>query len=322
MNNKVCEILGIDKPVISAAMTWITNAEFVAAVSNAGGAGVLGFNAGATKAESNPEIAANNLRQQIRKVKELTNKPFGVNILILPQLDPFTKATLDVFETDRPDFVVVLPIEPADPLVYKRLKEMDIKIISRPMNPTVENMQAAEKAGADILICTGSEEGGHAPEFKVSLISRFPEIRKSITIPMMATGGITDFLSAKAAYAMGADGVYVGTRFIVTKENPAAQSVKDKIINTKAEELIEIPANPGFLYLIPNKTSLECKKMAEEGRSREEISEFYSIKGSFKSGMLLGESEDGLINCSQAINSINEIMTCKEVIDNLSRVFE
>ena len=138
----------------------------------------------------------------------------------------------------------------------------------------------------------------------------------------MAAGGITDHLSAQAAFAMGADGVYVGTRFIVTKENPAALCVKEKIIETKAEELIEIPANPGYLYLVPNPTSLECKRMADEGKSREDISAFYSMKGSFKSGMLLGKSDEGFINCSQAINSINEIVTCEEVVSDLGKAFK
>ncbi len=322
MENKVCKILGIKKPVIAAAMTWITNAEFVAAVSNAGGAGVIGFNAGVTEAATDPVVAAENLRKQIRKVKELTDKPFGVNIMIAPQLDPFTQATLDVFETDRPDFVLALPIEPANPEIYKRLKELDIKIVSRPMNSTVENMIAAEKAGADVLICTGSEEGGHAPEINVSLISRFPEIKKAVSIPLMAAGGIADFLAAKAVCAMGADGIYAGTRFIVSKENPAAQSVKEKIIDTKAEELIHIPANPGYLYLVPNATSLECKKMESDGKSREEISAYYSQQGSFRTGMLLGNQDEGFINCSQAINVITDIKTCKEIVDELAEPFE
>lgn len=316
--NRVCEILGIEKPVIQAAMTWITNAKMVAAVSEAGGAGVLGWNAGNTVTTSDPIETAERLRQQIREVRSLTDKPFGVNVMAGAEVDEFTKATLDVFETDKPDFVLFLPREPVNPDVIKKFKELDIKIVSRPLDSTIENLVAAQEEGADILICTGFEEGGHTPHQHVSLLSRLPAVKEKISIPIIAAGGIVNEASAKAAMALGAEGVYVGTRFIVSEECPAAMNVKQKIIDASADELIIIPAFPGFLHLIPSDLSKELKKMADEGAERKDITGHYSALGAFNEGMLKGNPDVELITCSEAIDSITSIKSCKEIVDELN----
>ncbi|MBP3850948.1 MAG: nitronate monooxygenase, partial [Erysipelotrichaceae bacterium] len=123
MKNRVCEILGIEKPILSAAMTWLTSAEFVAAVSEAGGAGVLGINAGQTEPTADAVETANRLREQIRKVRELTDKPFGVNLFLGPEVDPFTAETLRVLEEEEPAFVLLLPFGSLNQGVVKRLKD-------------------------------------------------------------------------------------------------------------------------------------------------------------------------------------------------------
>lgn len=323
MTNKICDILGIEKPVISAAMTWITDAEFVAAVSEAGGAGILGFNAGYDTVTSDPIETAERLRKQIKKTKELTDKPFGVNFMIGPAWDDFSKETFKVIKEEGVDFLLTISMgeNNINLEITEAIKNEGIKIVHRPLDPTIESMKEAEQF-ADILIATGFEEGGHTPEHNISLLSIFPSLREATSLPLMAAGGITNESSARAVEAMGADGVYVGTRFIVSKENPTAENVKQKIVDERAEDMIQIPSVPGWLRIMRNKVGREIEKMYEAGASREEISQYYSERGSYLEGMLLGIEDRGIINVSQAINNITDIKTSKEIVDELARPFE
>ncbi len=318
MSNRVCEILGIEKPVISAAMTWLTDAEFVAAVSEAGGAGVIGINAGQTTQTSDPVETAERLRAQIRRVRELTDKPFGVNIFFGAEIDPFTAETLKVLAEERPEFVLLLPFGPLNQEAVKLLKDHGIRIVARPISATIENLKQVLEEGADILIYTGAEAGGHASDYNVSLMSGFPAVRAAIDAPLMAAGGIADGCAAKAAAAMGAEGIYAGTRFIVTKENPTADSVKQTLIDTKAEDLIRVPDVPGVSYFVKNAVGLELEQMMREGADASALNRHYMSRGGFLKGMRLGIKDEGIINCDQAINSITSIRTCREVVDELN----
>lgn len=183
MSNRICEILGIEKPVISAAMTWLTSAEFVAAVSEAGGTGVLGINAGQTTQTADPVETAERLRQQIRRVRELTDKPFGVNIFFGAEIDPFTAETLRVLKEEKPAFVLVLPFGPLNKNAVKLFKDNNIKIVARPISATINNLRQVLEEGADILIYTGVEAGGHASDYNVSLLSGFPAVRAATICP-------------------------------------------------------------------------------------------------------------------------------------------
>ena len=318
MANRVCEILGIEKPVISAAMTWLTSAEFVAAVSEAGGAGVLGINAGQTVPTGDPVETAERLRAQIHRVRELTDKPFGVNLFFGEQIDPFTAETLKVLADEKPAFVLVLPFGPLNKDAVKLFKDNGIKIVARPISATVENLKQVLSEGADILIYTGVEAGGHASDYNVSLMSGFPAVRAAIDAPLMAAGGIADASAAKAAAAMGAEGVYAGTRFIVTEENPTAASVKQTLIDTKAEDLIRVPDVPGVSYFVRNRVGLELEKMMQEGADAMALNRHYMQNGGFLQGMRLGVKDQGIINSSQAINNITSVKTCREVVDELN----
>ncbi len=318
MSNRVCEILGIEKPVISAAMTWLTSAEFVAAVSEAGGAGVLGINAGQTTQTGDPVETAERLRRQIHRVRELTDKPFGVNLFFGEEIDPFTAETLKVLADEKPAFVLVLPFGQLNKDAVKVFKDNGIKIVARPISATIENLRQVLDEGADILIYTGVEAGGHASDYNVSLLSGFPAVRAAIDAPLMAAGGITDASTAKAVAAMGAEGVYAGTRFIVTEENPTAENVKQTLIETKAEDLVRCPDIPGVSYFVRNKVGLELEKMINEGADAMTLNRYYMQNGGFLKGMRLGIKDGGIINSDQAINNITSIKTCKEVVDELN----
>lgn len=323
MSNRVCEILGIEKPVLQAPMAWLNDANQVAAVAEAGGAGVLGVNAGNTDITTDPVETGERLRSQIRKVREMTDKPFGVNVFMALQLDPFSAQTYKVVAEEKVPFVLMIPYGQGAGFnmdMVKLLKDNGIKIVYRPLTPTLEAMKEAEPI-ADVLICTGSESGGHNTDYNISLLSIFPYMRKAISKPLMAAGGITEELAAKAVAAMGAEGVLCGTRFMATKESRIAQSVKEKMVEAKAADLIKVPSMPGFIHLMPNAIGLEIKKMLDEGATGPEINQYYSSHGGFKLGHVDGDLENGILNFSEAVDNITDIKTCKEVVDELGAPF-
>ena len=321
MKNRVCEILGIEKPVISGAMVWLNDAKQVAAMAEAGGAGVLGLNAGAFELTADPIETRERLRAEIKKVRELTDKPFGVNFFLAPEMDEFSKGTFEVILEEKVPFIVAIPIAPEVNMdVVNQIKASGTKIVYRHMSPTVENMTAAEEY-ADVLICTGAEGGGHNSDYNTSLISIFPSIRKAVKAPLMAAGGICEELGAKAVAAMGAEGVYAGTRFLATEESRMHPAAKQKLIEAKAIDLIKIPSMPGYLHLLPNAMGKTLEKMFLEGATGPEINKYYMDRGGFRTAMLKGDIENGILNFSEGVDIITEIKTCKEVIDELAAPF-
>ncbi|MDQ1233210.1 NAD(P)H-dependent flavin oxidoreductase YrpB (nitropropane dioxygenase family) [Paenibacillus sp. SORGH_AS306] len=163
MSNRVADILGIEKPIIQGPMSWITNAEFVAAVSNAGGLGILGPNAGQTTVTVSPEETAERMRREIRKTKALTDKPFGTTVIV----DGDLKYTWPILEIIIEEDVKTVLLNGAEGTLTEKivnpLKEANIKIIYRPLNPTLEDARAAQAMGVDIYVVTGFDEGGTLP---------------------------------------------------------------------------------------------------------------------------------------------------------------
>lgn len=316
MKNRITDLLGIEYPIISAAMTWVTSAEFVAAVSNAGGMGVLGPNAGQTEKATSAEDMAERLTQEIRKVKALTNKPFAVNY-IFPMggatEDRFTNAVFDVLVKEEVKIVIAIGLQVVE-RELKRLKEQDITVVYRDLSPTVEKLAEAEKSGVDALIVTGYEAGGHMSDYKISTLSLVPQITSLVKIPVLAAGGIIDGQGAKAALSMGAEGLYMGTRFIVTKENPASIETKKAIIKVKSEEFIEFKSGAGHLRTIPTEAGIKALELINQGKP----AEAYKYYGEgFKTGMLDGDLINGTISVSEAAGGIHQVLTCQEVIDEI-----
>lgn len=311
--NRVTEVLGIKYPIIQAPMSWVTSAELVAAVSNAGGMGVLGPHAGQNINSNDPEEIGERLRKEIQKTKQLTNKPFGVNYLLVEDSQedhPTTNQILKVCIEENVKVIVAVGFPNEQGI--KKLKELGFTVIFRDTNPTVTGAKAAEAAGADIIVATGFEAGGVAPSNQVGTMTIVPLIVDAVSIPVMATGGIVDKRTVNAAFALGAEGVYLGTRFIVTKESPASEVSKQDIIKHGSEDLILIKTTFGsFLRSTPHTLALQTKKLASEGGSAE-------IRGqAFKLGMLDGKLDEGIINVSSSIDHIKEIKTCKEIVNEL-----
>lgn len=321
MNNRICEILGIEKPIIQGPMSWLTNAEFVAAVSNAGGLGFLAATAGQVDRTPNrsPELTAERLRTEIQKTKTLTEKPFGTVIIGGSDLNYTWRMIETVIEEKVPVVLVNgLPGLPYEKM-FKPLKDNNIKIVYRPLTPTIKDAKAAEALGIDVYVATGFDEGGTVPERVIGTFSIVPMIADAIKIPVMAAGGIGDFRGVRAAFALGAEGVFAGSVFIPTKENPAAENVKQMIVDATAEDLLMFRTLPAYYRSLPTKLANKLVEMDNQGASREETSKF--LFDGMRIGMLEGNTDDGYISVGTGITPIKEIITVKEVVDNLMQDF-
>lgn len=311
--NRVCEILGIEKPVIQAPMTWITSPELVAAVSNAGGLGVLGFNGGFESGKATPEETAQEMRKVIRKTKELTDRPFGMNVMTAP-IDGygFSQATIDVCKEEGVQ--VLAAIGPLDKKQVEQWKADGFKIIYRDMTPTVNSALMAESYGVDILVATGCDEGGGMPVESTGTIVKTAIIADAVKIPVLAAGGIVNEAMAKASACVGAEGAYAGTRFILSKECRAAMSTKEDILQTKADDYIVLTEGGGFMKWrsTPHSVAKEALKQNQQGNMSPST-------GSFFEGMLKGDLEAGINTVSSAASLIKSIDSCKDIVDELAR---
>ncbi|MDR2356190.1 MAG: nitronate monooxygenase [Clostridiales Family XIII bacterium] len=324
MKNRICEALGIEKPVLAASMNWLSNAEWAAAVSNAGGLGNLGFNCGQNMETVDVAETVERFRQEIRKTRELTDKPFSVTYILPVEGNAASRAFSDpIFDMFCEEMVDVIYTNNMTPLAnageIKRIRERGIKVLHRDLSPTKESLLHADGLDVDALIVTGFEAGGHMTAHRIGLFSMLQEVGALIKTPFAAGGGICTAAVARAARVMGAQGVYVGTRLLVTEENPASDITKQAIINAKAEELIEFRAQVGYLRTNKSPMSADCDKLARAGADARVIANAYA--GAWRRGMLLGDLNYGFISVSDAINSITAVKTCKEVVDELAAAF-
>lgn len=322
-NNRICQILGIEKAVIQGPLSWLTDARLVAAVSNAGGLGVLGPNAGLTAetAVSTPHETAEKMREEIRKTKALTEKPFGVNLIPTPENDIWTPPILQVIKEEAVKVVVYTGYGEGAviPALFDELKDAGIKIIYRDINPTPENTRLAEVAGADIIVATGFDEGGTLPGKALGTFSIVPLIADAVqNVPVLAAGGITDNRTARAAHALGASGVFAGSIFISTEESRVPQSVKDKIINSDGLDMLLFRTMPDYYRSLPGKLAEKLVQMDKAGASNEELGKTMGGLRGLRIGMLEGNTDEGYISLGTGIGSIREIKTVAQVVDALA----
>lgn len=319
-NNRICEILDIKYPIIQAAMNWITNANMVAAVSNAGGMGVLGPNAGPKVVGSRRVNTEERIRNEIRKIQALTNKPFAVNIILpeegMSDNDFYVRTTLNVaFEEKVKYFVSVGAVNRK---VFKEIKDQGGILIHRELNPTSEAAKLAEEAGADIIIATGYDEGGDLPQHPVGTFSIVPTIVDAVDIPVIATGGINDIRGVRAAFALGAEGVYIGTRFIVSKECPASEVTKQEIIRSKGTDLLLVSS---IHRSVPNRAAQEFEYQYRNGMPSDEVEKKVSESGGLRTGMLEGKMDEGIVTVNTAIDLITRVKSCEEIVNELMADF-
>jgi enoyl-[acyl-carrier protein] reductase II len=322
-NRSVSRILGIEKPVIQGPLSWLTDARLVAAVSNAGGLGVLGPNAGLTAqtAVSTPWETAEKMREEIRKTKWLTEKPFAVNLIPQADNDIWTPPILQVIKEEGVKAVVYTGYGEGAiiPSLFAELKQAGINILYRDINPTPNNSRAAEEAGADIIVATGFDEGGTLPGTALGTFSIVPLIVDAVkSVPVLAAGGITDKRTARAAHALGAQGVFAGSVFISTRESRVPQSIKDLIVQSDGLDMQLFRTVPDYYRSLPGKLAAKLVALDKAGASKEAIAaEMGGLRG-LRIGMLEGNTDDGYVSLGTGIGSIQRIRSVAEVVDDLA----
>ncbi|MFH0474658.1 NAD(P)H-dependent flavin oxidoreductase [Kluyvera ascorbata] len=322
-NNRISQILGIEKPVIQGPLSWLTDARLVAAVSNAGGLGVLGPNAGLTAetAVSTPEATAEKMREEIRKTKRLTDKPFGVNLIPSPENDIWTPGILQVIKEEAVKVVVYTGYGQGAiiPALFDELKAAGITIIYRDINPTPENTRKAERAGADIIVATGFDEGGTLPATALGTFSIVPLIADAVEhVPVLAAGGIVDKRTARAAHALGAEGVFAGSVFISTEESRVPQTIKDKIVEANGLDLNLFRTLPDYYRSLPGKLTSTLVEMDKAGASKEEIAHVMGGLRGLRLGMLEGNTDEGYIALGTGIGGIHHVTSVADVVEQLT----
>ena len=294
---KLADLLGTKYPLIQGGMANIATGEFAAAVSNAGGLGLIA--AGSMNAET--------LREQIHKCRELTDKPFGVNIMLMnPDVDAIAQMVID-------ENIKVVTTGAGNPGKYMvAWKEAGLKVL--PVAATVALAKRLERSGADAIIVEGTEAGGHIGE--LTTFSLVPQVVDAVSVPVVAAGGIATGRQVLAAFALGASGVQVGTCLLVSEECPSHQNYKDAICKAGDTDTIvtgRIGGTP--VRILRNKMAREYIKREKEGASAEEL-ELYTL-GSLRKAVIDGDVQNGSLMAGQVAGLCNEIKPLKEIIDGL-----
>lgn len=297
MKTRLCELLGIEYPVIQGGMAWVATAELAAAVSNGGGLGLIA--AGGAPADV--------VREQIQKARSLTDKPFGVNVMLM---SPFAEEVMQVVIEEKPAVVATGAGNPGK--YIPALKEAGIKIL--PVIASVAMAKKMEKAGADAIIAEGTEAGGHIGEITTMVL--VPQIAEAVEVPVVAAGGIVDSRGTVAAFALGADGIQVGTRFICSDECIAHQNYKEAVLKAKDRDAVVTGRSTGApVRALKNKLTKEYEKAEKAGASKEEIEELGV--GGLRKAFAEGDVQMGSLMAGQSAAMVHDILPCAEIIKDL-----
>ncbi|MBB1086206.1 NAD(P)H-dependent flavin oxidoreductase [Limosilactobacillus fastidiosus] len=319
--SRITKVLNIEKPIIQGPMTWLTDARLVAAVSNAGGLGVLGPNAGQTTPATSVEEAVEKMRIEIQKTKKLTTKPFGLSLLPgEAEKDPFTVPMIKMAAEEKVAAVTYVG-NVIRPELFEMLRQNNIKIIYRALCPNLKVAKEAEKYGADIIAVTGFDHGGDLPKKTISNFDLIPMTVDAVDIPIVADGGIADARGVKAAFALGAEGIYSGTVFITSDECRANNEVKKMIVKNDAEDLLLFRTAPAPYYRsLPTKLANHLVQMDKEGVPSTEIGQ--AMRGGIKAAMFDGDFDHGYISVGNGISNIHAIRPVSAIINDLMQGIE
>lgn len=293
----ICEILGIEYPIIQGGMAWVATAELAAAVSEAGGLGIIGAG----------NAPADFLRVEIKKLKELTNKPYGVNVMLL---SPFVEEIMDIVIAER---VPVVTTGAGNPSKYlKRLQEIGTKVI--PVVSAVFLAKKMESEGVDAVIAEGTEAGGHIGDQTTLVL--VPQIVDAVNIPVIAAGGIADGRGFAAALALGAQGVQMGTVFICSPECTAHKNYKNAILKAGDRGTAVCGRPTGHpVRCLKNKLTRQYEKLESSSAKAEELEKLG--EGSLRNAVVDGECNYGSIMAGQIAGLVKEIRPVKTIIDDI-----
>jgi len=309
---RITELFGIKYPIIAGAMAQLSLAELVAAVSNAGGLGSLASVTFSTGHE---------LKEEIRKTKNLTDKPFAVNFPIIPpgmmpEVEAVSISPEKVLEIIIEEEVRVVETLIFTPEPYmERFKQAGVKVFHK--TPSLRHALSAEKAGVDAIAMLGIEGGGHPGEDEVGALVRIPATVDALKIPVIAAGGIVDARGFVAAMALGAEGVLMGTRFVNTHESAIHSKIREWMLQAKDTDtcLIEKSSRIPERVLM-NKTVMELLELEKQGVTRAEKMHLLSQENVIR-GWREGDTEGAALSSGQGVGLIHETITVKEVIDNM-----
>jgi len=295
MKTKLTQMLGIKYPIVLAPMAWITDANLAAAVSEAGGLGTIGPNAGFRSVTRDVNKTGKRLKEQIRKCRDMTDKPFAVNFVVgVIGLDrDFSDKCLEVGIEES---IPVAIVSQGTPMVYtQRLKHEGIKVLH--VCSTVRHVQKAEEAGADAVVISGTEGGGHSGFDQLTTFCIVPQAADAVRIPVIAGGGVVDARGLIGALSLGAEGVYMGTRFIATKECPAHPNVKKAILEAKDTSTIAVKHGSP----VPDKT----QKRGDRGFVEERRGSIRILINDYLESIMM--EKGGLLNFDEVATSWNAI---------------
>ena len=298
------EILGTKYPIIQGGMANIATGEFAAACSNAGALGIIG--AGGMNADT--------LRQNIRRCKELTDKPFGVNVpLMYPEIDTLMRILVE-------EKVKIVFTSAGNPKIWtKYLKDHGMTVVH--VVSSSKFATKCEEAGVDAIVAEGFEAGGHNGREETTTMCLIPAVRKATSLPLLAAGGIGNGQAMLAALALGADGVQIGTRFALTKESSAHENFKKLCLNLKEGDTKLLLKKLSPTRLVKGDFATAVEEAEARGASVEELRELLG-KGRAKKGIFEGDLKEGELEIGQVASLFWEELSVEEVMKELIRDFK
>lgn len=302
MKTRICDLLKIEYPIVQGGMAWVAEHHLAAAVSNAGGLGIIAAG----------NAPADFVREEIRKAKALTDKPFGVNIMLLsPHAPEVAKVVVE-------EKVSVVTTGAGNPESYIPMwKEAGIVVI--PVVASVALAKRMEKYGADAVVAEGCEAGGHIGE--LTTMALIPQITDAVTIPVIAAGGIGDGRGLAAVFMLGAEAGQIGTRFVVSHESIVHDNYKKRVISSKDIDSAVTGRSTGHpVRSIRNNMTRNYMKLEQEGKSFEEL-ELLTL-GSLKNAVMDGDIINGSVMAGQIAGLISKEQSCKEIIEEVVKEAE
>lgn len=299
MNTRITELLGIEYPIIQGGMAWVGTHELASAVSNAGGLGIIG--AGGAPASW--------VREQIQAAKKETSRPFGVNLMLMnPEADEIAKVIAE-------EQVKVVTTGAGNPGKYIEMwKQAGVRVI--PVVASVAMAKMMERSGVDAVVAEGTESGGHIGE--QTTMALVPQVVDTVSIPVIAAGGIFDGRGFAAAFALGAEAVQMGTRFVASKESIVHENYKNKLIRAKDIDSEVTGRSTGHpVRLVRNKMTREYLKKEQAGATLEELEQM--TLGALRKAVVEGDVEYGSVMAGQVAGMIKKEETCAEIIADVMK---
>lgn len=302
--NRITKLFKIEKPIIQAGMIWCSGWELASAVSNAGGLGIIG------SGSMYPDV----LRTHIKKCKEATSKPFAVNVpLLYPDIEEHIKVIIG-------EGVKIVFTSAGNPKTWTaKLKEQGITVVH--VVSAVKFALKCEEAGVDAIVAEGFEAGGHNGREETTTMVLIPQVRKHVTLPLIAAGGIGNGMQMAAAFALGAEGVQVGSRFVASKESSAHENFKNAMISTKEGDTQLTLKQLTPVRLIKNKFFNDVDAAEKRGASVEELTQLLG-RARAKKGMFEGDLDEGELEIGQVSSAIREIQPAADIVNEMMAEFE